>query len=45
MPAHTSLMASSTTDGNLADYDDAAVDAGAKPRSCAMVLEVMDTGS
>ena len=38
-------MASTTTDGNLAVYVDAAVGAVAKLKSCAMSLEVMDTGS
>ena len=38
-------MASTTTDGNLAVYVDAAVGAVAKLKSCAMSLEVIGAGS
>ena len=44
-PEHVGSMATTTTDDILAVYDDAAVDADAKLKSCAMSLEVMDTGS
>ena len=44
-PTHASSMASTTTDGNLAVYVDAAVGAVAKLKSCAMSLEVIGAGS
>ena len=44
-PEHVGSMATTTTDDILAVYDDGAEDAVATLKSCAMSLEVMDTGS
>ena len=44
-PAHVSLMASTTTDGNLAVYDDAALLREQTLKVSATSPEIMDTGS
>ena len=44
-PEHVGSMATTTTDDILAVYDDGAEDAVVTLKSCAMSLEVMDTGS
>ena len=42
---HVGSMATTTTDDILAVYDDGAEDAVVTLKSCAMSLQVMDTGS
>ena len=44
-PEHVGSMATTTTDDLLAVHDDGAEDAVVTLKSCAMSLEVMDTGS